>query len=254
MKEASLREMTPAPAAPASGPSALAAQGTLAMSAPQDPSPAWHAEVSARLFAPLQDPYGQPTKGNHSILLGPQEPQTGARSQESQAGSVPLPTEAGHFQAGVQPLPLPDLAALIQEAVQRGIASEMQHRTSSWVSDLSRSQEAHQQSQISEDLEQAQVQDYTRASPSQGSVAGEEVGEQGLSDDEDLSPDQPLGLFKSQVFRSLLHKAKITTGLGLPQPKSDTAGERARTSVPLFEESNFEVRRSPVQSCSRTLS
>lgn len=59
-------------------------------------------------------------------------------------------------------------------------------------------------------------------------MAGEELRDQDLSEDEDLSPDQPsfVGLFKLQLFRSLLHKAKTTTRLGLsrqtPTPRGDT--------------------------------
>lgn len=75
----------------------------------------------------------------------------------------------------------------------------------------------------------------------------EDLGEPGLSDDEDLSPDQPtfIGLFKPQVFRSLLHKAKLTTGLGLPAPKSSPLGDIAGPSSSLFEEPTHEAEEIP---------
>lgn len=46
-----------------------------------------------------------------------------------------------------------------------------------------------------------------------------------LSDDEGLMPDQPafVGLFRPQLFRSLLHKAKITTRQGTVQANPGTA-------------------------------
>lgn len=52
-----------------------------------------------------------------------------------------------------------------------------------------------------------------------GSLSEEEEAESrelALSDDEGLSPDQPafIGLFRPQLFRSLLHKALAVTGLG----------------------------------------
>lgn len=102
------------------------------------------------------------------------------------------------------------------------------------------------QSQGSAELELVEDQGYSRESASQGSAAGEELGEPGLSDDEDLFPDQPafIGLFKPQIFRSLLHKAKITMGLGLPLPKSSYSATGVGPSS-LFEEPTFEAEEIP---------
>lgn len=67
--------------------------------------------------------------------------------------------------------------------------------------------------------------------------------EQDLSEDEDMSPDQPsfVGLFKPQIFCSLLHKAKTTTRLGILDP----AAEEVDHSLPLFQEPTFETEEVP---------
>lgn len=155
--------------------------------------------------------------------------------------------EATQPEAGIQPSLVPVLASLIQEAVQRGIAIEMQRRTSSWLSDQAGSQGALQNSQGSVDLDHFHDQGYTRASTSQDSTAGDDLGEPGLSDDEDLSPDQPsfVGLFKPQVFRSLLHKAKLTTRLGISLPKAGSPEKGVGTSASLFVEPTFEAEEIP---------
>lgn len=79
------------------------------------------------------------------------------------------------------------------------------------------------------------------------SLAGEDIRDQDLSDDEDLSPDLPsfMGLFKPQIFRSLLHKAKTTTSLGLAQKSSKPNPGVVAPSVPLFEEPIFEAEEIP---------
>lgn len=61
--------------------------------------------------------------------------------------------EATQPEAGIQPSLVPVLSSLIQEAVQRDIANEMQRRTSSWLSDQAGSQGALQNSQGSVDLD-----------------------------------------------------------------------------------------------------
>lgn len=78
---------------------------------------------------------------------------------------------------------------------------------------------------------------HSLGSSDQPSLAEEDIRDQDLSDDEDLTPDQPsfVGLFKPQ-FLSLLHKAKITTRLAPSRPASTMPGEGVVPSVPLFEE------------------
>lgn len=80
----------------------------------------------------------------------------------------------------------------------------------------------------------------------QDSLEGEELRDQDMSEDEHLSLDllSFVGLFKPQLFRSLLHKAKTTTHLGLSR-QAPKPGEDTTTSVPLFEEPVFEVEEIP---------
>lgn len=87
----------------------------------------------------------------------------------------------------------------------------------------------------------AQVLDPSVRSSGQGSLTGEELRDLDMSEDEDLSPDQTtfVGLFKPQLFLSLLHKAKTTTGLRLAH-QAPKLGEEAIPAVPLFEEPAFE--------------
>lgn len=63
----------------------------------------------------------------------------------------------------------------------------------------------------------------------------------------DQSPDPSsfVGLFKPQLFRSLLHKAKTTTHLGVARPTPTPFGEGIASSVPLFEEPTFEAEEIP---------
>lgn len=89
----------------------------------------------------------------------------------------------------------------------------------------------------------SQAQASLDAVSSHDSLTGEEVREQDMSEDEDLSPDQPsfVGLFKPQLFCSFLHKAKSTTRLGITRPLPASSGEEVGPSVPLFEDPTFEA-------------
>lgn len=81
------------------------------------------------------------------------------------------------------------------------------------------------------------------AAPSDhASYTEEDIRERDLSDDEDLAPDQLsfVGLFKPQLFRSLLHKAKLTTRLGAPPAPSNPGGDTG-SSLPLFEVPEIET-------------
>lgn len=120
----------------------------------------------------------------------------------------------------------PDLANYMQEAIQRGINLELQHRTSSWVSDSANSQIDVEGSHLSADQGPAEARAPSIGSSGQDSLMGEELRDQDMSEDEDLSPYQPsfVGLFKPQLFRSLLHKTK-TTHLGLACPTPTNPGD-----------------------------
>lgn len=84
-------------------------------------------------------------------------------------------------------------------------------------------------------------------SSGQESLAGVDLREQEMSEDEDLAPDQPafVGLFKPQLFHSLLHKAKATTGLGISRLSATDPGEGVSSSAPLFEEPTIETEEIP---------
>lgn len=140
------------------------------------------------------------------------------------------------------------MANLIAEAVQQGITASMQMRAQSGVSD-------YPSSQVSQELTGKQDPhhglDFQAASPSQGSVMGEDnLRDLDLSDDEDLVPDQPsfMGLFRPQLFRSLLHKAKATTRLGVPHPSTEPTSAEAESSLPLFSELAIEMEEVPATS------
>lgn len=155
-----------------------------------------------------------------------------------------------------EPLITPDLASYIQEAIRKGIRQELLHRTTSWVSDQADSQVDVEGSIISSD--QALVQDRrdqatgqatapSSASSGQESLAGVDLREQDMSEDEDLAPDQPsfMALFKPQLFCSLLHEAKSTTGLGISRPSAPNLREGVSSSVPLFEDPTIEMEENP---------
>lgn len=134
----------------------------------------------------------------------------------------------------------------IQTTIQKGIQTELQHRTSCWVSGSACSHINVEGSQLDEGHIPAGVATASIASMGHPSLAGEDVRDRDLSDDEDLAPDQPsfVGLFKPQLFRSLLHKVKLTTQLGTTQ-HSLPQGEGAGTLVPLFEEPVIETEEIP---------
>ncbi|XP_058037681.1 uncharacterized protein LOC131197525 [Ahaetulla prasina] len=129
---------------------------------------------------------------------------------------------------------------MIAAAVQRGITASRQTQTHSWVSDYAASQTSHD---LVHDYTTTQAEDFQVHSPSQASLVDEgDLRDQNLSEDEDLVPDQPsfVGLFNPQLFRSLLHKAKVTTRLGVthtaPDPTSGTTDPPLDLfSVPVIE-------------------
>lgn len=94
-------------------------------------------------------------------------------------------------------------------------------------------------SQLDQDLVSAGAADHSAAI----SLAGEDGREAELSEDE----DQPsfVGLFKPQLFRSLLHKAKVTTRLGSISQPSPSEGTNPDSLVPLFEEPVVETEEIP---------
>lgn len=141
----------------------------------------------------------------------------------------------------------PELMAFIQAAIQKGIQTELQRRTSSWVSDTACSQLEGEGSHLHEDHAPVVVPDHSIVLSDHLSISGGEARDADLSDDEDLPPDQPsfVGLFKPQLFRSLLHKAKLTSRLGSSSQASPSGVANSATSVPLFEEPVVETEEIP---------
>lgn len=151
-----------------------------------------------------------------------------------------MPTAAGLRQAKQQdPQISTAMATSITEAIKQGTAQGLQQRASSEVSDyisrLSQSQGSHQ----FEDSTGERRLAYSPGSASQASLPGEETPHDlELSDDEGLEPDQPsfVGLFRPQVFRSLLFKAQTTTRLGCPLPLAEPVYTAVDPSTSLFVE------------------
>lgn len=139
----------------------------------------------------------------------------------------------------------PELASFIQGAIQKGAQLELQHRTASWVSGSAYSHVDVEGSQLAEIQDPVPATAPSRGSSDHLSLADEDIRDQDLLDDEDLTPDQPsfVGLFKPQMFWSLLHKAKITTHLGSPRSASAAPGDTP--AVPLFKEPVFEAEEIP---------
>lgn len=100
----------------------------------------------------------------------------------------------------------PDMATIISDAIERGIAAGLQYKSSSH-STPSRASSGSRQHRSRENS--ASSSHEVAGSPSQPSVFGEEecpVSDSDLLEDEGLPPDPPtfVGLFKPAVFRSLL--------------------------------------------------
>ncbi|XP_058021206.1 uncharacterized protein LOC131189221 isoform X2 [Ahaetulla prasina] len=143
-----------------------------------------------------------------------------------------------------EPIIAPEIANMIEAAIQKSLATEWQRRTETWVSQCNSASEC--QSQLTLDQARSGAQVLTGAPPSQASSGVEDVRDLDLSEDEDLSPDQPsfVGLFKPQLFRSLLHKARVSTGLAAPVT-SDSVSKPSQSSIPLFEEPALEPEEIP---------
>ncbi|XP_058018158.1 mucin-5AC-like [Ahaetulla prasina] len=126
------------------------------------------------------------------------------------------------------------MAEMIAAAVQRGITASRQTRTHSWVSEYVASQTSHD---LVQDYSTPQAEDFQAHSPSRASLGDEgDLRDENLSEDEDLVPDQPsfVGLFNPQLFRSLLHKAKVTTRLGVARPAPIPTSETTDPPMDLF--------------------
>lgn len=162
----------------------------------------------------------------------PPQPST---SQAQGGGDIPLGSNIS-----------PELVSFLQAAIKKGVQAELQHRTSSWVSSAC-SQHEGEGSLLDVDHAATGVAGSSASPSVHLSLSGEEVREGDLSEDEDLAPDQPsfVGLFKPQLFRSLLHKAKLTTRLGSTSSQPSSSQTDTTPAVPLFEEPVIETEEIP---------
>lgn len=208
------------------------------------------AESSAQ--APGLSPDGEGSRVQNpeqvnEALFGVQDDNSPPAGRSPPAEAAPLENDPPQAEEGGSgPLVSPELAAYIHQAILQGLAADRQRRTASWVSE-SPSQIDVEGSCLSTDGDKVPLWAHSVISASaHGSVLGEDLKDPDLSDDEDLSPDLPsfVGLFKPQMFRSLLHKAKLTTGLGSPPP-APSSGEGTSQSIPLFEEPTIESEEIP---------
>lgn len=192
--------------------------------------------------------YVSPLQGEVQEALFGVQPELSPPKVSAEA-PPPQPTTSQAPAGGGGDIPLgstisPELVSFFQAAIKKGVQAELQHRTSSWVSSAC-SQLEGEGSHLDEDHAATGVAGSSASPSVHLSLSGEEARDGDLSDDEDLAPDQPsfVGLFKPQLFRSLLHKAKLTTQLGSSQPSSSQGDTAA--AVPLFEEPVIETEEIP---------
>lgn len=131
------------------------------------------------------------------------------------------------------------MANLISEAIRQGIAQDLQQRASSEVSEyvscLSKSQRS---CHLEESTGEHGLAD-SPGSATQASLSDEEIPfDLDLSEDEGLEANQPsfVGLFRPQLFCSLLFKAQTTTRLGCSSSVSDLVSTAVDLTSPLFVE------------------
>lgn len=146
-----------------------------------------------------------------------------------------------------QPLPeiTPALASLISEAIRQGISQGLQQKADQASEPSAQTGAPFRGSSLSDkdEAEAINEADDVLETGSHDSLSeGEILPDQDLSEDEGLEPDQPafIGLFRPQLFRSLLHKAQAVTGLGLHSlPASDSSVPSSTVAGPsqsLFQE------------------
>ncbi|XP_034296649.1 uncharacterized protein LOC117679126 [Pantherophis guttatus] len=206
--------------------------------------------LSPALSPDRDSPLPEGLKEVNAALFGPQ-PEVSSAPSQPQGIPVQVSTALTPPAPAPEPQIAPNLASFIREAIRMGVREEMQ-RTSSWVSSHSFSQVDVEGSILSvaeaapqgpESPAQAKSTDHS----DKESISAPDPMDQDLSEDEDLGPDQPafVGLFKPQLFRSLLHKAKAITGLGSSQASSVNTGEGPSSSIPLFEVPTIESEEIP---------
>ncbi|XP_034290509.1 uncharacterized protein LOC117675694 [Pantherophis guttatus] len=142
----------------------------------------------------------------------------------------------------------PALAELVSVSIRQGIAEGLQQRASSEASSYVSQQSRSVRAQMVADPVQCEERADSPENASQGSLSeGEIAPDQDLSEDEGLEPDQPsfIGLFKPQLFRSLLFKAQNVTGLGISSTPSSQGASTPSSQHPssslLFQEPSIRA-------------
>ncbi|XP_060547127.1 uncharacterized protein LOC132711664 [Pantherophis guttatus] len=132
-----------------------------------------------------------------------------------------------------------EIASLISMAIRQGIAEGLHQRAPSEASEMQSHQSHSHRHQESRDTVIHQESHDSPQSKSQDSLSeGEIISDQDLSEDEGLEPDQPafVDLFNSQMFRSLLFKAQITTRMRLPSSSSGSSSLSSDPTTSVFLE------------------
>lgn len=170
-----------------------------------------HSAEDGPALPPVSEPYFQalpevPQADPPVLASQPQDPSPAATAAPTM-GSIALPNS---FPASLE--------AIITKAIQQGLAQRLQLDLFPLAFAPSALQDYHFM-HPSGSRPSNEEQGYTSDPSQQGSMSeeeGEESRELPLSDDEGLAPDQPafIGLFKPQLFRSLLYKALAVMHLG----------------------------------------
>lgn len=219
---------------------------TVAVTPPTPPA------ISEDLSQPSLNPELSPDRSVHggpvsdpdvaAVFPGSEiSPSPGPEPEQAQSPAVPASSNNGQQFPEIPPI----LAGLISTAIRQGISEGLQKKASSPSSSssgshrsLSRAPEAHQE--VQDTREPAEAED----SASQDSLSeGEIPVDQDLSEDEGLEPDQPsfVGLFRPQMFRSLLYKARAVTKLGGSQPSATSTVPTPDLASALFQESTVQA-------------
>ncbi|XP_060541940.1 uncharacterized protein LOC132710243 [Pantherophis guttatus] len=170
----------------------------------------------------------------------PPGPSHSVASVPGPSGLVASPAATHTLPAGTsQADPQATLEAIIARAIQQGLAQGLQQGLFQPPPPppVSHAQPRQAQSALSADHQ------YSPEPSNQGSLSDEEESrELSLSDDEGLTLDQPafIGLFRPQLFRSLLYKALAVTRLGSSSTAGTTLPEGADPASSLFAEPAVE--------------
>lgn len=248
------------------------ATSTLALCIPPETQPCSSLiEAQPCLSSPMAGPANLPSLQRPVPALSPDRSVHGELAGDSEVESVfPVVQQPPVASEPEQPVPEtsssngptqspqafhdipPALAVLISEAIRHGISQGLQQRSSSEASVHSCTHQASREPTCQEDvedsrevgdtvdsLEEAREVGDTVDSASHDSLSdGEIVADHDLSDDEGLEPDQPsfIGLFRPQMFRSLLYKAQMVTHLGGASATTQSSSSSVDATSSLFQE------------------